>query len=98
MTGDHVGLVDKMTTFARTFPSLRELPGSTPWDARRLDRWAADTPLSPGELWTVRFVLSVWDASHPWQCGLFDLMEAYWVWDPNHRTAFLAWALDPWWP
>ncbi len=98
MIGEHDELDARMTTFAQTFPSLWEAPGTVRWNANTLDHWAANTPLSPGELWTVRFVLAVWDASHPWQCGRFDVMEALRVWDPKHRAAFLAWANDPWWP
>lgn len=33
-----------------------------------------------------------------WRCGLFDVVSALTTWDEQHRTAFLAWAKDPWWP
>lgn len=98
MTARPTNLNAKMTRFARTFPSLRGMPGVTLWDAPTLDRWAAETPISEGELETARFVLAVWDPGHPWQCGRFDLMEAMKVWDQPHRAAFVSWAEDPWFP
>lgn len=87
-----------MARLTRTFPSTKKAAGVDPWSADALDRWAADTPLSPGELVTARFLLAVWDPGYPWWCGRFDLMEALRVWDESHHTAFLAWARHPWWP
>jgi hypothetical protein len=75
-----------------------EAAGVKPWDANALDRWAADTPVSHGELVTAQFLLAVWDPVSAWQDGRFDLMEAVRVWDDRHWAAFLAWAGDPWWP
>ena len=63
-----------------------------------LDRWAAETAISSGELATARFLLAVWDPGHSWRCGRFDLMEALRLWNSPDRNAFLSWALDPWWP
>lgn len=89
----------RMVTLAGTFPSTKKASGVCPvWSANELDRWAADTPLSHGELVTARFLLAVWDPNHPWRCGRFDLMEAFRVWDETHHAAFLAWASFPWWP
>lgn len=96
--GEQTSLTGRMTAFARTFPCLRQAPGTELWDAPEFDRWAADTPLSHGEVETARFVLAVWDPAGTWRCGRFDLMEALRVWDETHRQAFLAWAGDPWWP
>jgi hypothetical protein len=87
-----------MTAFVRTFPCVRNAPGISTWDANLLDAWAAETPLSNGELLTARFLLAVWDPSQSWRCGAFDVMAALRVWDREHRAAFLAWATDPWWP
>ena len=97
MTAELLTAEAKMSTFARSFPSAANAPGVRLWDANALERWAAETPLSHGELVTVRFLLAVWDPAHAWRCGSFDLMEAMRVWDPSHRAAFLAWAEDPWW-
>jgi hypothetical protein len=98
MTAEHLQLEERMAAFARTFPSMTKASGVKLWEANTLDRWAAATPISPGELVTARFLLAVWDPEQPWQCGRFDLMEALQVWDEKHRAAFVAWAEDPWWP
>ena len=45
------------------------------WDANTLDRWAAETPVSHGELLTARFLLAVWDPGNDWRCGRFDVMD-----------------------
>lgn len=88
----------KMAVFARTFPSMAMAAGVKPWDANVLDQWAADTPVSRGQFITAQFLLTVWDPANAWRCGRFDLMDAMRVWDGQHRSAFLAWANDPWWP
>ena len=88
----------KMASFARTFPCLAKAAGVKPWDANALDQWAAETPVSHGELVTAQFLLAVWDAASAWRCGRFDLMEALRAWDDQHRAAFLTWVGDPWWP
>jgi hypothetical protein len=48
----------KMTAFARTFPSIRNAAGVEPWDALKLDAWVSG-PSSHGERVTVQFVLAV---------------------------------------
>jgi hypothetical protein len=97
MTAEHLRIEEKMAALARTFPGVAKASGVKLWDANLFDRWAAETPVSPGELATARFLLAVWDPGHPWRCGRFDLMEALKLWDDRHRAAFLAWAGDPWW-
>ena len=98
MTAHSLDLEAKMAAFARTFLSTSQAPGVLLWDANTLDRWAAETPASHGELLTARFLLAVWDPENEWRCGRFDVMEALRVSDARHRAAFLAWARDPWWP
>lgn len=98
MPAHSLDLEAKMAAFARTFLSTAHAPGVFLWDANTLDRWAAETPVSHGELLTAQFLLAVWDAATPWRCGRFELMEAMRVWDDRHRAAFLAWAKAPWWP
>jgi len=98
VTAEGLDLEAKMTEFARTFPSMSKAAGVELWDANALDRWAAETPISEGELVTARFLLAVWDPNHEWRCGRFDLMKALKVWDERHRAAFLAWVEVPWWP
>jgi hypothetical protein len=87
----------RMTTLARTFPSMRNASGIDPWDAEKLEAWAKGL-LSHGERVTARFLLSVWDPKLAWELDPFDLMEALQIWDPNNQQAFLKWASDPWWP
>ncbi len=92
---------EKLRRFLRSFPALEHAPGIEPFDAEKLDAWAAG-PCSHGERCTAQFVLSVWGHTTakncPWACGPFDVMDALGVWDETHRAAFLAWARDPWWP
>jgi hypothetical protein len=83
---------------ARSFPSMRALyDGNRPWDAIKLDEWAAGSP-SHGEIVTAQFLLAVWNPDHEWKSGRFDLMEALSIWDSSHHEAFLEWAKAPWWP
>ena len=98
MSGESSEPAGKMAAFATTFPSMTKASGVKPWDANVLDRWAAETAISSGELATARFLLAVWDPGHSWRCGRFDLMEALRLWNSPDRNAFLSWALDPWWP
>lgn len=82
---------------ARSFPSLRHAPGVAPWDASRLDDWAARGGPSHGEKCSARFILAVLNPDHVWQSGRFDLMEAVRIWDIANHQAFLARAAKPWW-
>lgn len=90
----------KMSNLALTFPSLVRGDGVTPWDAHRLDEWAA--PVSHGERCAAQFVLAVWGGIPAsecyWKSGPFDLIEALHVWDERHHHAFLTWVRAPWWP
>jgi hypothetical protein len=95
---DEAPVKQKMSKLALNFPSLARADGVNPWDADAIDRWAAETPLSLGELVTARFLLAVWNPGYNWRCGPFNLMEALRIWDEEHHKAFLAWAVVPWWP
>ncbi len=70
--------------------------GAKPWDAKTLD--ANFSGASHGEKCTICFLLNVWAPGGTWQCGSFDFIDAFRVWHPNKRDAFLAWAKDPMWP
>jgi len=87
----------RMTKLAQNFPSMEGAPGVDPWDAAELNRWAAG-PASHGERLAARFLLAVWAPGTEWEAGRFDVVEAFGVWDQQHREAFLKWARDPWWP
>lgn len=97
MTAESLALEEKLAAFARTFPSMAKASGVKLWDANTLDLWATESPISPGELATAQFLLAIWDPTHNWRCGRFDLMDALKLWDDRHRAAFLAWAEEPWW-
>jgi hypothetical protein len=86
-----------MAALVLTFPSTTSAPPARFCDANSFDRWAAETPLSHGELVTARFLLAVWNPGHEWRFGRFDMMEAIAVWDDRYRAAFIAWARDPFW-
>lgn len=86
-----------MIGLARRFPSMRGAPGIDPWNPEHLNAWAAG-PASSGERHAAQFLLALWDSSAEWEAGHFDALEALGAWDLSHRTAFLGWAADPWWP
>lgn len=88
---------NRIHLLAWKFPCLRHAPGVEPWNADRLDDWAASGGPSHGEKCSARFVLAVWNPNHEWQVGRFDLMEALRIWDEDSHKAFIAWARDPWW-
>jgi len=98
---DETRTKQKMSAFALTFPSLRRADGVNPWDADRLDEWAAG-PISHGERCAAQFVLAVWSGTPasecPWKSGPFDMMEAIRIWDEDHYRAYVSWVRDPWWP
>ena len=71
-------------------------PGASPWDVDRLA--ASYAGASHGEKCVIQFLLNLWDAGGGWECGKFDVIEAYSVWDEKSRKAFLGWANEPWWP
>lgn len=92
---------DKIVILAQAFPCLREKisdlfpKGGNDWNADILDRESA--PWSSGEKHAVRFVLGVWNWSHKWKRGKFDLMDAMAVLDPSNRAPIIAWCQNPWW-
>jgi hypothetical protein len=82
---------------ADSFPSLRALRlAPEVWDPEVLDRRAA--VMSSGERHSIQFLLHVWNPMAKRECGTFDAIDAVKVWDTEHRQAFTAWALHPWWP
>jgi hypothetical protein len=88
----------KMTALALSFPTLADADGVRPWDPDRLEAWLRSGAPGHGARCAGRFVLSVWNSYHEWQCGGFDLHEALGCWDERHRRAFVAWIAKPWWP
>jgi hypothetical protein len=87
----------KIRRLAHSFPTLRiAYSDLKPWDAEHLDRSACE-PIAEGARHAARFVLAVWDNATEWECGRFDVIEAMAAWDPEHKAAFLEWAMAPWW-
>jgi len=84
----------RIIELARSFPSLDRTNLLDNWDAVKLDRWASGG-VSHGEKIAAQFVLSVWNDREEWQCGKFDVFEAYDVWDHHHWQAFATWATKP---
>jgi hypothetical protein len=91
-------MVHSIEYLATSFHGLRTAPGTWPWDALRLDSWAAGPAPGRGAFCAAKFVLAVWNPRAQWECGRFDLMEALACWDAEHHAAFLEWAREPWWP
>jgi hypothetical protein len=86
----------RMLSLTASFPTLRGVLDV--WDPDYLDRWACGPEPGSGAFHACRFVLSVWNPGADWKAGRFDLHPALWVWDAEHRAAFVAWARTPWWP
>lgn len=84
----------RMGALCESFPALRNAPGVSPWRPSALEEWTG--VCSSGELHAVRFVLSVWNCTHAWSCGPFEVVRAMGVWDSGNRAAFQAWAEEPW--
>jgi hypothetical protein len=72
------------------------LEGMNPWNADKLEK--AFAAKSHGEKCVIQFLLNLWDYREEWDCGRFDLFEAYGIWDEIRRKAFLLWANVPFWP
>ena len=87
---------ERIRELVHSFPTLQRAPGTSPWDPRRLDGWAASPAPSDGARHAAAFVLAVWDRVATWECGRFSVVDAYSVWDKEHRYAFLHWAHNPW--
>lgn len=87
-------VITRAQEFAQTFPSLAHLECVKSWDAEALNRWAC-SGASHGEKVAAQFVLTVWNRHEEWECGKFDLFEAYGIWDDAQWTAFQAWAQKP---
>lgn len=92
-TNRSISTTERIQIIAMRFHCLERLPFVRKWDAIALDQWALVA--SHGERCAAQFVLSVWNCFDTPRCGKFDVIEAFNVWDTDHRAAFLAWALNP---
>ena len=86
----------RMTILAKGFQVLTHAPGIDPWDAEKLDEWAA-SGANNAERHAAAFVLHVWNSYGQWQVGRFDVMAALSVWDEVNRKPFIEWAMNPHW-
>ena len=57
---------ERMTRLCRAFPSLRDMPGTDPWDPRRFLRWFCSSDVTTAGDHAGRFVLLVWNSSYDW--------------------------------
>lgn len=99
---------ERMTLLCWSFPSLRGMPGTAPWDQLAFARWISGGARTSGNGQAAAFVLSVWNGGTPddggwwnegeFHSGRFDPVEACAVWDAPHRDAFIAWCRNPFWP
>jgi hypothetical protein len=95
---------EAMTALAALFPSMRRVPGTSPWEVEALIEWSNSGAPTSGSIWAARFLLSVWNSSTNWNvfglpgAGKFDLFEAWSCWDDHHRKAALEWLEAPFWP
>lgn len=84
----------RLSELCATFPALRGMEGTAPWDADRLaTRWHT---ASGGERAAICFVLNVWNHHARWHCGPFTMNDFSRL-DEDNRAAFVAWAREPWW-
>jgi hypothetical protein len=87
----------QMARLAHLFPSMRGVPGASPWNALWLIEWLSSPAPTSGSAAAARFLLGVWNGGD----GLkkrFDLFEAWSSWDDAHRKAALQWLELPFWP
>ena len=84
---------------ARTFPSLHWVQSIDPWDVEILASQHIASH-SSGTRQAILFLLSIWNPKAPEFYNLepFDLHYALKIWDVEHRSAFVSWAQNPWWP
>jgi hypothetical protein len=93
-----------MAALAKLLPSMRDVPGTDPWNAELLIGWCNTGAPTSGSGWIARFFLSVWNPSTNWNeyglpgAGKFDLMEAWPVLDGAHQAGIIKWLEAPFWP
>lgn len=57
---------EAMAKLAALFPSMKSVPGLTPWDSFALLAWLCGPAPTSGSWQTARFLLGVWNASTRW--------------------------------
>lgn len=103
---------DEMSALCASFPTLRGVPGTAPWNQTEFAHWASGPAPSRAMRLAAAFVLSVWNGCTPddggwwngslgddeFHVGRFDVVDAFGVWDANHQAAFVAWCRKPFFP
>jgi hypothetical protein len=94
---------EKMSQLAESFPTIGNLSGVRPWDAKKFAKQYKSQGRTSASRSAILFVLGVWNPGF-W-CEDFDLKahpfnmhHALQSWDRQHREAFVSWVSDPWWP
>jgi len=54
---------------------IQSKQGADPWDALQMQ--ASFEGSSHGERLVIQFLLNLWDAGTDWECGNFDVIEAF---------------------
>ncbi|MDD9940779.1 MAG: hypothetical protein OXU20_06935 [Myxococcales bacterium] len=102
----------RMGRLCASFPSLRGVPGSDPWDAMQLLTWVCSSgAVTTGGRLAAQFVLQVWNPTTDWgaqarrileiedaELRPFNVVVALARWDDDHERAFRRWAELPFWP
>lgn len=98
----------RMEALCALFPTLQGVPGTAPWDQHAFARWASGPAATSGSVQAAAFVLAVWNGctprdggwwnQRPYRVGRFDIVHALGIWDEAHKSAFLRWCDDPFWP
>lgn len=57
---------DAMSALCTLFPSLRGVPGTTPWNADALLAWLCGPAPTSGSFHAAKFVLGVWNSGTSW--------------------------------
>lgn len=92
-----------MVQLCQSFPLLRGVPGSDPWDQEKFSQWLSGPAPTGGSIECGKFVLSVWAGTSLEQYwtdrhGVFDPLALIARCDDSHREAFIRWCNNPFWP
>lgn len=99
---------EQMSRLCESMPSLRNKPGTRPWNQQKFARWAGGPARTSGGIQAAAFVLAVWNGAGVGRCEplwyeefgvpAFDAIGAMGVWDAPHQLAFISWCQRPFWP
>ena len=86
----------KICRLINQFPCLRHL-GIRPesWNSEAFERQSLK--FSSREIAAAQFVLNIWNPATRWKCGEFDIIDAAYQFDEEHRKVIIEWLKEPWW-